>query len=146
MARNKVTRVFLILIGVPSLVYAFFAGRELLHYFRLDAKVPLESLEVKPIAIDSERYGIQATYTFLGQKQVETLTDPLYLNAYAAEKGGERLKETLDGVWVNSDNLQESSLQKSIPYKKCAYTLILLGLFFYFLILGRQGVHGRFNT
>lgn len=146
MEKNKVFTFFLVLMGLPALIYLFLAGKELFHYYRLDKPIPIESLEIKPFAVDNERYAIQATYRFMGQTHTEVIDDPLYLNAYGAEKEGEKMKQTIRTVWVNSSNLQESSLQKSLPYKKCAYALILLGLFFYFLILSRQAVNGHFKT
>lgn len=141
----KIFAAIIAMVGAAALVYTWLTLHPLWINSRLDKEVPIEHLEIKPVQISPEKFGIEATYRYLGQEGKQLFDDSAYLNPYGAEKGGEKLLKEVNSVWVNSRNPKESALQKSFPYKELAYALLLWGILLYFIFLGWRVGKGAFR-
>lgn len=143
MPKNRVFLAILSMIGLAALFFSVKSGIELYTLWRLDAYAPLEKLEFTPKPLAEDKFVLVAKYDFLNQTQEEVIKEPTYLNPFGAETAAKKLSQELKGVWYNSNNPSLSTLQKNTPYKQWAYTMVLWGLFAYFIILNRM-VHGDY--
>lgn len=85
-------------------------------------------------------YGIEASYTYniLGKeyKDKKVLTNPIFLNEYAAQSHLEKYWKAQDWpVWYSAKHPGNSSLQKLFPVKKFLSFFLSLSVLLYFLWL-----------
>lgn len=145
---NRVKIVWLVLCIGVGLVSAYFGGKTALaswNYLKMDSSVPAKVNEWKVIPTSGGKYSIQAEFEY--QIEGETLkgltlfTDPLFLNPNAAIL---TIKDWGNGAWLawyDSDNVGNSSLEKSFPLNLLFRFILSLGVFIYFFWVKRKIVN-----
>ena len=140
MIKNRVALLFLAIFIVSAGWFSFKIGYKFYKYYSLDSQaVPTEFVwSVKERA--SDRYTLDANYLYTvngAQYSGQTeLYAPVFKNKEAAKK---YIKETANQrkmILYSSHKPGDSSIHKELPIKDTVYTIILWGLFFYFLWLG----------
>lgn len=123
-------------------------------YFLVTAAVDLWSygkFEKKSIAVvdqwtiiepSSSQFAIQADYSFTYQGKEQrgktTFSKPYHLNRLSAEKQIKTYALQQWPVWVYPRHPEQSTLEHVFPLKKCLYSLMVLGIFLYFIYLKEQ--------
>ncbi len=148
MARNLVNkRVFrfplwlslLILSGGIAAWFSVLALIGAYTYLKLDARAPARVSSLQVEEQGPSRYLVQAEYSYgVKGKIYEGRTlfcEPVYLNRISADADLDKWRQFSWEAWYNSNDPQDSSLQKFFPFKKFLYALLTIGVFVYFLIL-----------
>ncbi len=134
-------KLFLGAIAVISLFFSVEAVTKVAHYISLDkvAKAHVNHWEVREKG--SEAFAIIGGYTFsLKGKEVKGETEfaaPYFLNERAAKEAVEKLKTESWTVFFSEKNPEKNSLQRFFPFLTCIRAFLVLGVFVYFLLLGR---------
>lgn len=135
-------------IGMLALVVAitlWFGGKAswgVYNYLRVDqtAVGQVESLAIKQVG--SDRFVLRAVYGFQAEGEFyegeSALPKLFFLNELAAKQRMERLDRENWTIWYRSKNPQVSQIGRVFPYKQCVYAVILVGVFGYFILLGRM--------
>jgi hypothetical protein len=127
------------LLGIAAGWFCCVAGIALYSYIQLDRYAPAQVTKWKLIEYSPSKVAISASYTFSvegnpWEGQI-VFSKPYYLNRLSAQKALEEKSLESWGSWYSHHNPQKSSLEKTLPYKKCFNALIVLGLLGYFWIL-----------
>jgi hypothetical protein len=131
---------FLATIVIISSWFSFKSGYEFYKYYSRNSQVISKEIvwTVKELATD--RYVLNGHYfytlndkSYSGQTQLNT---PLFKNQEAAKKHIKEIRKERKVVWYSSYQPEDSSIRRELPIKDTVYTIILWGLFFYFLGLG----------
>lgn len=127
------------LIYLSALIAAVFlgiAGIALWGYLRLEASAPVAQVQWAIIQKSSSQFALKAAYHFDHQgKAIEgesLFSKPYYLNQLSAEKQIQEFSKQKWTVWYDPGSPAVSSLEKKFPAKKILYSLMTLGIFFYF--------------
>lgn len=135
-------RIFLGILAFLIMVYmSFFIGK-LYEYAILTKQVPAASVHWSVYSRDEDLFAARADYTFfLDGKQYagQTIWDDgeRYPNPWALNHLMESLSKQNWQVWFKASDPNYSSLQKKFPTKECLSTVILWGVFAYFVMLGK---------
>jgi hypothetical protein len=131
-----------LLIWVAGLVMACFlisASLDLWGYLRLEKKSIASVFKWKIIEKSSSAFALRAYYTFEKQGKVyngkTTFSKPYHLNRQSAEKQVKIFSIQSWPVWYQTRHPEHSSIERVFPLKKCIYSLMALGIFFYFVYL-----------
>ncbi len=134
-----------LLVWVAGLITAYFllsAALDLWGYLRLEKKsiATVEQWEV--IEKSSSQFALKASYTFHVQGQIyngkTTFSKPYHLNRLSAEKQIKIYTAQEWPVWYQPSHPKNSSIEHIFPVKKCLYSLIVLGIFFYFVYTSKK--------
>lgn len=119
--------------------FLFSAAVDLWGYLRLEKKTIATVNQWKVIEKSSSQFALRASYTFDAQGKTyagkTTLSKPYHLNRLSAEKQVKAYEAHKWPVWYQPNHPEISSIEHLFPVKKCLYTLIVLGVFFYFVYL-----------
>lgn len=136
-----------LLIWLSGLIMGGFlisASMDIWKYLRLEERVQATVKKWKVIEKSSSQFALRASYTFEYKGKVHhgktTFSKPYHLNRLSAEKQTHFLSQKPWKVWVHSGHPEHSSLEKDFPLKKCLYTLMVLGIYFYFIYLRQKYV------
>jgi hypothetical protein len=131
-----------LLIWVAGLIMAVFlmsAALDLWGYLRLEKRTIASVHKWKIIEKSSSEFALRASYTFEYQGKVHhgktTFSKPYHLNRLSAEKQIKILGLQSWPVWYQASHPEHSSIERVFPLKKCVYSLMALGIFFYFIYL-----------
>jgi hypothetical protein len=115
------------------------AGLDLWGYLRLEKKSIAKIEKWKVIEKGSSKFAIEAYYSFETQGHSypgkTTFSKPYHLNRLSAEKQIKIYTAQSWPVWYQSNHPEHSSIENLFPFKKCLYSLMVLGIFFYFVYL-----------
>ncbi len=71
-------------------------------------------------------------YTYQGKT---TFSKPYHLNRLSAEKQIKIYTTRQWPVWYQESHPEQSTIERTFPFKKCLYSLMVLGVFLYFVYL-----------
>lgn len=140
MSKNYLWLFFIVIVAISAGWFSFKSGYEFYKYYSMDSQAfPLEiNWTVKERA--SDRYTLNSNYfykvkedTYSGETHLKT---PVFKNREAAEKYIKEISKEKKTIWYSSRQPKDSSIQRELPIKESVYTIVLWGLFFYFLGLG----------
>lgn len=138
MHKNPIWLAFLICVIGATLWYGVDAAWKLWNYQTLTQTTQPTHITFSVHEAASDKFFLQANYTFtIEGKEYEgstLLRSKLYRNRTSAEQAT-ATQEPLP-VFYNPKNPAYSTLQKSVPFKECLYTAILIGLLVYFTWIG----------
>jgi len=138
-----------LLIGIAGLLTAGFliaAAIDLWGYLRLEKNSMAKIEKWETVEKGSSQFAIKAYFSFETEGRLyqgkTTFSKPYHLNRISAEKQIKIYTERPWSVWYQSSHPEHSSIDRIFPFKKCLYSLMLLGIFFYFIFL-HQRVHSQ---
>jgi len=138
-----------LLIGIAGLLTAGFliaTSIDLWGYLRLEKKSMAKIEKWEIVEKGSSQFAIKAYFSFETEGRVyqgkTTFSKPYHLNRISAEKQIKIYTEQPWSVWHQLSHPEHSSIERIFPFKKCLYSLVLLGIFFYFIFL-HQRVHNQ---
>jgi len=127
------------LAGVILAGFLITAASDVWGYLRLEKKSIATVNDWKIIEKGSSQFALRANYTFNAQGKTytgkTTLSKPYHLNRLSAEKQVKIYAAHHWPVWYQRGHPENSSIEHLFPLKKCLYTLVVLGVFFYFVYL-----------
>jgi len=142
MNNNHLWWAFLAFIALPTVYFTWVCVHSLQDYYA-------HTDMAQPIHIDwnyeqigrGGTYAPVAHYTFQAQGKViagdTALSEPLFRDAWVADDVLNRLRSRSWKVWYQTSHPEHSTLDRRFPWKECFTAVALLGLFFYFLVLGQ---------
>lgn len=140
MHRNPVWLIFLALFSLVVFWYAGDAVYKIYRYEQMTSKTYPSSIDLEVTDPGSSRYYYISTYTIdidgKTYEASEQLREPIFRNKAAAEAFKDEYLNDSWTVWYAPKNPNQSTLQKSYPFKELMYALCLFGLLCYFLWLG----------
>lgn len=139
MQRKYVTLGLVALFSVAAAIYAYDALKKSWFYFQLDGLAKIESPNFFVKELSDEKFAVEGRYgytvkdkTYQGHSRVG---GRFYRNEFAAASAIKKMQNPLP-VYFSKTSPEISSLEKNFPYKEVVYSLILLGVFLYFVALG----------
>lgn len=109
------------------------------NYSRLQEKAAAQVYKWEIIEKSSSQFALKASYAFDYQGKIhqgKTLfSKPYHLNRLSAEKQINILNQRIWTVWVQPSHPEHSTLERVFPLKKCIYSLMVLGIYLYFVYL-----------
>ncbi|HEY5235374.1 MAG TPA: hypothetical protein VIJ14_04275 [Rhabdochlamydiaceae bacterium] len=127
------------LAGLLTAGFLISAGLDLWGYLRLEKKSIAKVEKWKVIEKGSSKFAIKAYYTFEAHGKTHhgktTFSKPYHLNGLSAEKQIKIYTAQPWPVWYQASHPNHSSVEHLFPFKKCLYSLMVLGVFFYFVYL-----------
>lgn len=139
MHKNILWRAFIAFIFIATLWYTVIAVYRYHNYKSLNAQVDVTAIQWHAIEESPESFTIQANYryTFNGNTYTgSSAWDSVYRNDWAAQEDIADFSKKRWKVWIDPGNPDHSSLQKKFPLKECISSVVLWGIFLYFLSLG----------
>ena len=131
-----------LLVGLGGLLTAGFlitAGVDLWRYQRLEKKSIAKVEKWEVVEKGSSHFAIQAYFSFENQGHTyqgkTTFSKPYHLNHLSAEKQIKIYSTQQWPVWYQQSHPEHCSIERIFPFKKCLYSLMVLGVFFYFVYL-----------
>lgn len=129
-----------LLIGFTGFLMAGFlvsAAYDLWGYWRLEKKTMAHICRWKVIEKSSSQFAIRASYVFEHQGKEyrgrTTFSKPYHLNGESAKKQIKKYALYSWPVWYSPRNPHQSSIERKFPLKKCLYSLMVVGVFLYFV-------------
>lgn len=125
---------------IPILIYFVYGlGKDLWVYFYLNQQIPAQILNWDIVPKSESCFLVRANYFFeMKEKKYYNSTifsPPYYLNWMSAEEKIQFYANKAWKCWISSKNPNFSSLEKKFPLKKIIYTVIVYGIFGYFVFL-----------
>ena len=112
---------------------------DLRRYFRLEKKSIAKVEKWEVVEKGSSKFAIKANFSFENQGLIyqgkTTFSKPYHLNYLSAEKQIKIYTAQLWPVWYQESHPEHCSIERIFPFKKCLYSLMLLGIFLYFVYL-----------
>lgn len=139
MHKNVLWKAFLAAIFVTTLWFTIVAVYRYQDYKNLKEQVPVTEIQWKVIEESSESFTLQAYYRYAIDDKFFKGSSPwkeIYRNNWAAEQDIKEFSKIQWKVWIDPAHPDHSSLQKKFPLKECISSIVLWGIFLYFLILG----------
>jgi hypothetical protein len=134
-------KLFLGAIAGVALFFSAEALTKVSYYVSLDKKAKAHVTHWEVREKGDEAFAIVGEYTFsLRGKELTGETEfaePYFLNEISAKKAVEKLKTESWTVFFSGKNPEKSSLQRFFPFLTCIRAFLVLGVFVYFLFLGR---------
>jgi hypothetical protein len=136
-----------LLIWVAGVLMAGFLGsamHDLWAYLRLEEHATAYVYHWRIVEISPSEYGIKASYSFKARgntyKGKTFFSKPYHLNIESVQRQIKDYTPRSWTVWYQPSHPKISSLERNFPVKRCAYALMTLVIFFYFLYLERYKV------
>jgi hypothetical protein len=127
------------LAGLITAGFLISAALDLWGYLRLEKKSIATVDKWRIIEKSSSQFALRASYTFNVQGKTyqgkTILSKPYHLNRISAEKQVKIYTAQQWPVWYQPSHPKNSSIEHIFPFKKCFYSFMLLGIFFYFIYL-----------
>ena len=140
MFQKRLWKFFLFFLALIALYFSIISVCLVYQYIRLEAKTVPQSIHWSVHAINEEHYVLKANYLFkVKDKEYanETvLLKPWYRNEWAASQEISNQMQKQWNIWFSLSNPESSSLQKIFPIKECVSSILLWGIFAYFVLLG----------
>lgn len=131
-----------LLLSLAGLLVAGFlisASLDLWRYVRLEKKTIAKIEKWKVVEKGSSEFAIKAYFSFENQGHTyqgkTTFSKPYHLNHLSAEKQIKIYTTKQWPVWYQESHPVHSSVERIFPFKKCLYSLMVLGIFLYFVHL-----------
>jgi hypothetical protein len=131
----------LCVVGLVAFWFSAKAGYQIYHYCALNNKVKVQVTDFSVEQI-KDHYAVRVGYKFVVEnrkyRRKEVLRRHIYKSSWMAQsviKDLKRQKAWL--VWYNKSDIKHATFNKIFPMKVFLYGVVILGLFLYFLILGR---------
>ena len=131
-----------LLVWLAGLLMAGFltsASLDLWRYVRLEKKSIAKIEKWKVVEKGSSKFAIKAYFSFENQGRTyqgkTTFSKPYHLNHLSAEKQIKNYTAQQWPVWYQQSHPEQCSIDRIFPFKKCLYSLMVLGVFFYFVHL-----------
>ncbi len=148
MISNRIGRYLCYAVGLFGAVWAYFAVKDLYHYWRLSEQTRGHIQEAHVHELSTSSFDILATYTYVWKEQTFTRTSslgkPYQLNPYSAEKTAHSIEGTWRDVYLNPAHPEISALTHVFPYKAIFQAVLTLGICLYLWILNLY--YGRTNS
>lgn len=140
MFKQRSWQILLVSLALVASYFSLTSYILMYQYARLDTRTVPESVHWSSHALNNERYVLKANYVFRVKDRNYTnealLLNPWYRNEWAAEQEIPiQMKKNWE-IWFSSSNPESSSLQKIFPTKECVSSILLWGIFVYFVLLG----------
>lgn len=140
MHNNMIWRGFLLFLLAVTLWFTIDAIYLYRSYVRLRMQVPTTSIAWDVVENSSDNYTLKANYAYKVGNDTFTGSSPwdeaVYKNSWAAETQAKAYTSQPWKVWIDPTYPAHSALQKNFPLKQCVYSVVLWGIFLYFLSLG----------
>jgi len=140
MHKNKFWLGFLALITLTMGWFTWQTLSKTKDYFALSDLTTPSSITWSAIKMGEDHYLLSANYSFLLAKKeitkTEILTTPIYPNPWAAELAASKQEGKKWHIWYAPNDPKHASLYKHFPTKELISTIILWGVWIYFLWLG----------
>lgn len=140
MFQQRSWQFFLFFLALVSTYFSVMSLILMYQYIRLDSQIIPHSIHWSSHAFNEEHYVLKANYSFiLNDKEYANealLLKPWYRNQWAAEQDIPIQMKKKWNIWFSVSNPESSSLQKSFPIKECVSSILLWGIFVYFVLLG----------
>jgi hypothetical protein len=137
---NKIWLVFLASITLVVIWFSWGTVSHVMHYFSLEKKAKVIDSEWTILKIQDDQYQVQADFTFEYQEKqyrgFDIFEKPIYPNPWAAEYGVKEMKAKELFAWFYPKKPTNSSLEKHFPLKSILSSIILIGLWIYFIWVG----------
>ena len=128
----------MLLAGLLVAGFLLTASLDLWRYCRLEKK-SIAKVEKWKIVKKGSKFAIQAYFSFETQGHTyqgkTTFAKPYHLNYLSAEKQIKTYTTRQWPVWYQESHPEHSSIERIFPFKKCLYSLMVLGVFLYFVYL-----------
>jgi hypothetical protein len=131
-----------LLMSLAGLLVAGFlttASLDLWRYVRLEKKSIAKVEKWKVVEKGSSKFSIKAYFSFETQGHTyqgkTTFSKPYHLNRLSAEKQIKIYTTRQWTVWYQESHPEHCSIERIFPLKKCFYSLMVLGIFLYFVYL-----------
>lgn len=115
------------------------AALDLWGYLRLEKRTIASVHQWKIIEKSSSQFALKASYTFESQGKMHhgktVFSKPYHLNRISAEKQIKIFSLQSWPVCYQYSHPGHSTIDRVFPLKKCLYSLMALGIFFYFVYL-----------
>jgi hypothetical protein len=133
-----------LLVGLAGLLTAGFlisAALDLWSYSRLEKK-SIAKVEKWEVVEKGSKFAIKAHFSFENQGRTyqgkTTFSKPYHLNRLSAEMQIKIYTPQQWPVWYQESHPEHCSIDRIFPFKKCLYSLMVLGVFFYFVYLSHR--------
>ncbi|MEC7840263.1 MAG: hypothetical protein VX777_09525 [Chlamydiota bacterium] len=140
MHNNKIWLGFLAIMTLAVLWFTWGTAIKIYDYFSYKEYSKALNVRWKKEKIDTDHYLLTATYSFKHHgknHEGEMLFEkPVYQNPWAAEQAITMNTAKPWRVWFSPSQPSRSTIIKKFPMKEAASTVILWGLWIYFLWLG----------
>ncbi len=131
-----------LLVWLAGLITAGFlvsASLDLWAYLRLEKKSIAKVEKWRVIEKGSSKFAVKGYYAFEVQGKTyhgkTIFSKPYHLNRLSAEKQIKNYTTQQWPVWYQPSHPEHSSIELFFPFKKCLYSLMVLGVFLYFVYL-----------
>ncbi|HEX2580090.1 MAG TPA: hypothetical protein VHK67_06795 [Rhabdochlamydiaceae bacterium] len=135
--------------GVLMAGFLISSSIDLWGYLRLEKKSSAKIEQWKVVEKDPSQFAIKAYFSFETASRAyqgkTTFSKPYHLNRLSAENQIKIYSKQPCTVWYQSSNPERASIEHIFPFKKCLYSLMLIGIFFYFVYLRHQ-IHSQIAT
>jgi hypothetical protein len=126
------------LAGLLTAGFLISASLDLWSYFRLEKK-SIAKVEKWKVVEKGSKFAIKAYFSFENQGRTHqgktTFSKPYHLNHLSAEKQIKIYTTQQWPVWYQESYPEHCSIDRVFPFKKCLYSLMVLGVFLYFIYL-----------
>ena len=139
MHNNFLWKGFLAAIFLATLWFTIVATYRYQNYKSLQIQVPVTEIKWNIVEESSETFTIHANYRYEYNDKFFIASSPLsdiYRNSWAAEQEIKEFSQIKWKTWIDPQHPDHSSLQKKFPFKECISSIILWGIFLYFLFVG----------
>ena len=128
--------------GILAAYFLVTAALDLWRYGKFEKKSIAVVDQWTILEPSSSQFAIQAGYSFTYQGEEyrgkTTFSKPYHLNRLSAEKQIKTHALQKWPVWVYPRHPEQNTLEHRFPLKKCLYSLMVLGVFVYFIYLKEQ--------
>ena len=135
-----------LLAGLITAGFLVSASLDLWGYLRLEKKSIAKVEKWRVIKKGSSKFALKAHYCFENQGKTyhgkTIFSKPYHLNRLSAEKQIKNYTAQQWPVWYQPSHPEHSSIERLFPFKKCFYSLMVLGVFLYFVYLRHRYLSG----
>lgn len=140
MHNNKLWLGFLTLITLVVVWFTWETVAKARDYFSFSQVTEVSEIHWTVFKSGEDHYQLNATYTFQANGQTipkeQLMPKPIYPNPWAAEQAASKENTKKFKVWYAPQTPKRASLYKHFPMKEIISTILLWGLWLYFLWLG----------
>lgn len=134
---------YLLILSALTVVVVIFgldAGKKLIAYTSMREVGEAKEIKYSLLQESEESYKLQASYTFTEEGKeycgYQLFDTPRFLNKWAGEQAIAKMEGEKQRLYFSPKNPRDNALKRSFPMKSILYSVLLLGLWCYFLWLG----------
>lgn len=119
---------------LPGLVFLWLVWgtfQDLWLYWKLNTPIQAVVERVEVVQHSTSQFELKAYF----QNRTCLLGKPYYLNRPSAERAAQALEGKTSTFWVDLERLDRSALERTLPFKKIFYCMLVLGILGYFYFL-----------